>query len=118
MVRQGAIAAVNSIGAAPTAVRLHSRLEDPDARVRACAVRVAGYFGFEECIGALFRGLEDDDEEVRRAVIEQLPIVDDPRAAPRLIDALAAETPRNRAAAAHVGRSGNRPPGIRGARRR
>jgi HEAT repeat protein len=46
--------------------------------------------------------LVDAVEDVRRAAIEQLPMLDDVDAAGKLAAAVAEETPRNRAAAAHA----------------
>ena len=83
---------------------VRQRLTDTDPRVRECAVRVAGYFGFDACVPGVFGALDDADEDVRRAAIEQLPFLGHPQARARLASALAEETPRNRAAAAHVAR--------------
>jgi HEAT repeat protein len=70
--------------------------------VRESAIRVAGYFGFEGTAPAILAALGDDLEDLRRAAIEQLPVMDDVDAAGRLAIAVAEETPRNRAAAAHA----------------
>jgi HEAT repeat protein len=107
-VRQAAIAAVNTIGATAES-RMRERLADRDARVRECAVRVAGYFGFDACVPGILAALDDRDEDVRRAAIEQLPVIDDPDAASRLATAMRDETPRNRAAAAHAARGLDHP---------
>ena len=48
------------------------------------------------------QALRDPEEDVRRAAIEQLPVLDDVDAVGQLRSALAGETPRNRAAAAHA----------------
>jgi HEAT repeat protein len=53
-------------------------------------------------VSRLLAAADDPDEDVRRAAIEQLPVVEDARALPRLTRAVTAETPRNRAAAAHA----------------
>lgn len=103
-VRQAAIAAVNTLGTGLTEARVRTQLTDADPRVRECAVRVAGYFGFDTCVPAIFERLSDDSEDVRRAAIEQLPVLDRPEAAARLVAALQKETGRNRAAAAHAAR--------------
>jgi HEAT repeat protein len=84
---------------------MRTRLTDADPHVRECAIRVAGYFGFEDCIAGIFDRLGDDDEAVRRSAIEQLPTLDDPHSLRVLLAALREETPRNRAAAAHALRS-------------
>jgi HEAT repeat protein len=78
------------------------RLDDADPHVRECAIRVAGYFGFDECLAAILDAADDPHEDVRRAAIEQLPLLQHPRAIPRFLAALANDTPRNRAAAAHA----------------
>jgi HEAT repeat protein len=104
-VRRAAIAAINSIGATGTAERIRIALADPDQRVRESAVRVAGYFGFPEAVPTIVAALSDPVEDVRRAAIEQLPVLDDVEGADavgRLATAVAEETPRNRAAAAHA----------------
>jgi HEAT repeat protein len=101
-VRRAAIAAINAIGADATASRIRVALEDPDPRVRESAVRIAGYFGFRGTVPAIVASLNDPVEDIRRAAIEQLPVLDDIDAADILMRALASETPRNRAAAAHA----------------
>jgi HEAT repeat protein len=101
-VRQAAIAAVNSIGAEGTRSRMQARLTDEDPRVRECAVRVAGYFGFDDCIDGVLAAVTDPSEDVRRAAIDQLPVLPHPRAGALLLEALTGDTPRNRAAAAHA----------------
>ena len=101
-VRRAAIAAVNSIGAVGTSARAKVAIASGDPRTRECAVRVAGYFGFSDCIPLLIQALRDSSEDVRRAALEQLPMLDDIDAAAELDRALQDETPRNRAAAAHA----------------
>jgi HEAT repeat protein len=108
-VRQAAIAAVNSLGAESTAARVRERLRDPDPRVRECAVRVGGYFGFDACLTGIIEALDAREEEVRRAAIEQLPMMSERRALERLATAIGDETPRNRAAAAHAARTVDEP---------
>ena len=49
------IAAINAIGAAGTSARAAAAIADADPRVRECAIRVAGYFGFDECVPAIVR---------------------------------------------------------------
>jgi hypothetical protein len=39
-------------------------LRDPNALVRECAIRVAGYFGFDNCVPAIFDALSDASEDV------------------------------------------------------
>ncbi len=64
------------------------------------AVRVAGYFGYAECVDLLLEACRDPDENVRRAAVEHLPYLEDRRAVPALLSALETGTPRVRAAAA------------------
>ena len=101
-VRQAAVAAINAIGAATTGAEILVRLGDANPRVRECAIRVAGYFGFDNTVSVIVERTADEDEEVRRASIEQLPVLQHPRAHMELAAAMAGDTPRNRAAAAHA----------------
>jgi HEAT repeat protein len=101
-VRQAAIAAVNSIGAEATRERIAERLGDDDPRVRECAIRVAGYFGYEDCLPLMLDAVAHPHEDVRRAAIEQLPVLPHPRGPAMLVEAMSGDTPRNRAAAAHA----------------
>ena len=101
-VRQAAISAVNAIGSPLTAARIQDRLTDPDPRVRECAIRVAGYFGFADAEAAILDAAADEHDDVRRAAIDQLPLLQNGRAVATLIRAIACDTPRNRAAAAHA----------------
>jgi HEAT repeat protein len=88
---------------------VRERLRDANPHVRECAIRVAGYFGFDECVPELMDALDAPEEEVRRAAIEQLPVLDTASAIDRLVSALRTETPRNRAAAAHAARTADEP---------
>ena len=102
-VRRAAIAAVNSIGArAPPRAASACHGRRPIPRVRESALRVAGYFGFADSVPAIVAALGDPVEDVRRAAIEQLPVLDDVDAAAQLRPRSPSETPRNRAAAAHA----------------
>jgi 4-diphosphocytidyl-2-C-methyl-D-erythritol kinase len=69
-VRQAAIAAVNSLGAGGAGLLVRERLRDADPRVRECAIRVAGYFGFDECLPELVDALDAPEAGVSRAAIE------------------------------------------------
>jgi HEAT repeat protein len=53
-------------------------------------------------VPAIVQSLRDPEEDVRRAAIEQMPVLDEVDAVAHLQSALSAETPRNRAAAAHA----------------
>jgi HEAT repeat protein len=103
-VRQAAIAAINAVGTGLVEPRVRECLADPRPAVRECAVRVAGYFGFDSCMAGILAALDDAEDSVRRAAIEQLPVTDHPQSAVRLGLAITSETPRNRAAAAHAAR--------------
>jgi HEAT repeat protein len=107
--RQAAVAAVNSIAGAGTEAQICALLLHADAHVRECAIRVAGYFGYDDCGERLVTLLADPNEAVRRAAIEQMPLQVGGRGTALLIEALRAETPRNRAAAAHALRSADGP---------
>lgn len=99
-VRQAAIGALNSIGHPDMSHRVRLLLDDGDVRVRESAVKIAGYFGYADCAAALFDRCRDTDETVRAAALEHIAYLDDPRTVPILMAALAADTPRVRAAAA------------------
>ena len=101
-VRRAAVAAVNSIGASGTSTRAAAAMTGDDPRARECGVRVAGYFGFTDCVPAIVTALRDAEEDVRRAAIEQMPMLDQVDAIDYLQPVLSTETPRNRAAAAHA----------------
>jgi HEAT repeat protein len=96
------MAAVNSIGASRTEAKAVEGLASSNPRVRESSVRVAGYFGFEHCAETLLAALDDSDESVRRAAIEQLPLRGDLVGVSALEKALHEESARNRAAAAHA----------------
>lgn len=101
-VRRAAIAAISAIGANGTAARIRLAVTDRNPRVRESAMRIAGYFGFADLIPAIVAALADPVEDVRRAAIEQLPMLDDVDAPALLSNVLRTDTPRNRAAAAHA----------------
>ncbi|GIV95491.1 MAG: PBS lyase [Herpetosiphonaceae bacterium] len=101
-VRQAAIAALNSLGHPALPKHVKRLLSDSNRLVRESAVRIAGYFGFEECVNLLFERCADDDERVRRVAIEHLPYLEDERVLPMLASALRYETPQVRAAAARA----------------
>ena len=65
-------------------------------------MKIAGYFGFPQIAGALFRRCADEDEAVRATALEHVGYLDDPRALPTLLHALSHDTPRARAAAAQA----------------
>jgi HEAT repeat protein len=65
-------------------------------------VRIAGYFGYPDCLDRLFARCRDAVEDVRRAALEHIAFLDDPRVLPTLVAAVRFDTPRARAAAAHA----------------
>jgi HEAT repeat protein len=101
-VRQAAIGALNSIGHPAMGARMASMIVHPSPLVRESAVRIAGYFGYAECMDAAFARCHDQDETVRAAALEHLPYFDSPRAIEVLAAALSDDTPRARSAAAHA----------------
>lgn len=105
-VRQGAIGALNSMGHPDLERRIAALLSADDPIARESAVRVAGYFGFRTCADAIIERASDPHPSVRKAAIEHLPFLDDPRAPAILDGALRDEAAPVRAAAAQaMGRS-------------
>ena len=99
-VRLAAIGALNSIGHPDMPQRIVAMLTDADARTRESAVRIAGYFGYRETSDQLLAAaVGDTDEPVRRAAIEHLPYLDDPRVVQVLETAMQAESARTRVSA-------------------
>ena len=111
-VRQAAIGALNSIGDPRMGARMAQLLDDSNPRVRESAVRIAGYFGYADCVEALVRSCSDADEGVRVAALEHLPFLEgeDDRAIRLLQHALERDSPRARAGAARaLGDMGTKP---------
>ena len=83
------------------AARIVPLLSNPDPLVRESALRIAGYFGYPDCIEQVLQCCRDESEAVRRAAIESLAFFDDARAVPALVEALDRRQPAAvRAAAA------------------
>ena len=99
-VRQAAVAAVSALGHPSIAADSLAGIQAASPLVRESSVRVAAYLGLPGCLDAILASCHDSDERVRRAAIESLPMFDDVRVYERLADALAADTPPVRAAAA------------------
>src|SRR6185436_17974539 len=99
-VRQAAIGALNSVGHADMPSRIGALLDDSNPVVRESAVRIAGYFGYRQCLDRLLERCADPSEAVRRAAVEHLPFLDHPDVIPALAHALKHDTPTVRAAAA------------------
>ena len=98
-VRQAAVSAVSSIGH-PDLPALFAKLFAHESPwVREGAARAAGYLGDAGSADALLALASDPDESVRRTAIEQMALIDDPRALGVIRDALAKGTSAVRAAA-------------------
>ncbi|HVL66220.1 MAG TPA: HEAT repeat domain-containing protein [Vicinamibacterales bacterium] len=102
VVRQAVIGALNSLGHRDMPARVRTLLDAADPATRESAVRIAGYFGYPECLEALLERCSDPDENVRKAALEQLPHLDDTHGLALLARALQHDTPRARAAAAQA----------------
>ena len=63
-------------------------LKDPDAAIRAGAVRVLELAGGPNAIDPLTEATKDTDQDVRRSAVAALGTIKDPRTVPPLIDAL------------------------------
>ena len=101
-IRQAVIAGINSIGHPEMAKRAVTLLQDSNPHVRESAVKIAGYFGYSDCIELLIERCRDKDEGVRRAAVEHIPYLDDDRAISILGDALNNGTGPVRASAAQA----------------
>jgi HEAT repeat protein len=70
-------------------------------------VKIAGYFGYAQCVEGVLARCGDPSDAVRRAAVEQLPFFEHAAVVPALLHALEFDTPPVRAAAAaafgHVG---------------
>lgn len=99
LVRQSAIAALNSLGHPDLATRMRQLLTDPNPLVRESAVKIAGYFSFPDCEPLLLVCCQDGQERVQIAAIEQLPYLEHCDPFPALNTALQATNPKVRAAA-------------------
>ncbi len=98
--RQAVVGALNSIGSARMPERIKELLLDERPLVRESAAKIAGYFGYPDCADLLLKCSQDEDERVRRAVVEHLPYLEDQRVVQILAEAISKDTPRVRAAAA------------------
>ncbi len=97
-VRQAAVGAISSLGHPEMPARVGALLGHPSPRVRESAARIAGYFGYPECLDPMLQLRHDEDEGVRRCVLGQLVLFDDPRARAALDEALAEGSAAERAA--------------------
>ncbi|HEY9852158.1 MAG TPA: HEAT repeat domain-containing protein [Leptolyngbyaceae cyanobacterium] len=101
-VRLAVVAALNSLGHPDMLIRTIDLLQDQNPHIRESAVKIAGYFAFNECVTLLLDRCRDPDENVRRAAIELIPYLENAPVLPTLIAALEKETPKVRAAAARA----------------
>lgn len=101
-VRQAAVALLNSLGHEALATDLPELLRDPEPLVRDAAVRVAAYSGIPSCFDLVFELANTGDAAVCRAALAHLPMLDDIRVTPSLIQALQDNDPRIRATAVNA----------------
>ncbi|HEY9604511.1 MAG TPA: HEAT repeat domain-containing protein [Allocoleopsis sp.] len=98
-VRQAVVAALNSLGHPDMPARLVPLLQDTNPLVRESAVKIAGYFAFDECVPLLVQRCQDIDENVRRAAIEVIPYLEDVSVLSSLAQALEDPIPKVRTSA-------------------
>ena len=98
-VRQAVVAALNSIGHEDMPRRIATLLVGDDSIVREAALKIAGYFGYPDCLDRVLACCRDANETVRRTAVEQLPFFDGD-VFDALTSALEHDTPPVRAAAA------------------
>ncbi len=84
VVRQAVISAINSLGHPEMPARAAHLLQDENPRVRESAARIAGYFGYDECVDLLFAACRDADAAVRQAAVENIVYLEDERVVPTL----------------------------------
>jgi HEAT repeat protein len=101
-VRLGAIAALNSLGHPQIREKVVTLLQETNPYIRESAVKIAGYFAYDESIELLFQCTKDHQEKVRRAAIEHLPYLDDDRVLETIHYALIHDVPSVRSAAAQA----------------
>ena len=101
-VRQAVISALNSLGHPQMPADIEILLDEDNPLVRESAVKIAGYFGFANCIVRLLKCASDSVEAVRRAAVEHLPYLEVDEADHHLKKALRHDTPHVRATAARA----------------
>lgn len=99
LVRQSAIAALNSLGHPDLCHQIQQLLENTNSLVRESAVKIAGYFSFPACEPLVLACCQDENERVQIAAIEQLPYLEHCDPFPALKTALQSTNPKVRAAA-------------------
>jgi HEAT repeat protein len=80
--------------------RIATLLTNADPIVRESALKIAGYFGYADCLDRVLACCRDDNETVRHTAVEQLPFFEDGGAFEALARALEDDAASVRAAAA------------------
>lgn len=101
-VRLSAIAGLNSLGHPAMPEHIAQLLKDYNPHIRESAVKIAGYFAYDNCVPLLLEMINDPDERVRRAVVENLPNLDHPQVLSLIISILQKDNPTIRATCAHA----------------
>lgn len=99
VLRQAAVAAVNSLASNSLRDQIIPLLYDPDSNVRESAVKIAGYFGYPESKEVIFDLVNDKDERVRCSSIEHIVYFEDQRVEQVLARGFKDDSPKVRAAA-------------------
>lgn len=95
-VSQGAAAAIQSLGSLETKRLALEQARSGDLRVRRASMRILSYFGYAEALDVLVAALDDEDDKMREAAINGLPLVEDPRAIAALLEASKHPSPKTR----------------------
>lgn len=98
-VRQAIVGALSSLAHPAMPARVRELLESSSPHVRESAAKIAGYFGYADCLDQMLLLCTDNDENVRRVVLEQLPNFEGARASAAVTTALATGSASIRAAA-------------------
>lgn len=99
IVRQAAVAAINSVAHPGRAKDLQSWLHDPAPLVRESALKIACYLGCCSDVETIFACCADENEQVRKAAVESIALLEDERIPDMLASALKTGTAGVRAAA-------------------
>jgi HEAT repeat protein len=102
IVRQAAVAAIHSLAHPERSNDVRRWLGHADPLVRESAVKIACYLGCLESMDPVFELACDNNEQVRKALVENLPLVEDDRTEAMLAAAIASDTAQVRAAAAQA----------------
>lgn len=99
IVRQAAVAAINSVAHPDRAKDLQLWLRDPSPLVRESALKIACYLGCFSDLEVILACTNDEHEQVRKAAVESIALLDDERIPDLLASALRTGTSGVRAAA-------------------